>query len=178
MKILKTVLIVIVAIVALIFIMAAFVKSDYKVVREVTINAPKTEVFDYVKYLKNQDNYSVWATMDPNMEKTFSGTDGTVGFISAWESENDSVGKGEQEIIGIDPGNKIDYELRFFEPFEQTDYAYITTEAIGNKATLVKWGFYGKMKYPMNMMLLFMNMDEMLGPDLEEGLQNLKSNLE
>jgi uncharacterized protein YndB with AHSA1/START domain len=178
MKILKTILIVIVAIVALFLVVAAFAKSDYKVVREVTINAPKAEVFDYVKYLKNQDYYSVWATMDPAMEKTYSGTDGTVGFVSAWDSDNKDVGKGEQEIIAIDPGNQIDYELRFIEPFEQTDFAYISTEAIGNNATLVKWGFFGKMKYPMNMMLLFMDMDEMLGPDLEKGLQTLKGNLE
>jgi uncharacterized protein YndB with AHSA1/START domain len=178
MKILKTILIVIVAIVALVLIVAAVADSEYKVVREVTIDVPRAEVFDYVKYLKNQDYYSVWATMDANMEKTYTGTDGTVGFVSAWDSDNKDVGKGEQEIIGIDPGSRIDYELRFYEPFEQTDYAYMTTEAIGSDATLVKWGFSGKMKYPMNLMLLFMDMDEMLGPDLELGLLNLKTNLE
>ncbi len=178
MKILKTILIVIVAIVAVFLLVAAFVGSEYKVVREVTINAPKAEVYNYVKFLKNQDNYSTWAQMDPNMKKTFTGTDGTVGFVSAWDSDHEEVGKGEQEIIAIDPGNKIDYEIRFYEPFEQTDYAYMTTEAAGNNSTVVKWGFFGKMKYPMNMMLLFMDMDEMLGPDLEKGLQNLKSNLE
>lgn len=54
----------------------------------------------------------------------------------------------------------------------------MSTEAIGNQATLVKWGFYGEMKYPMNLMLLFMDMDEMLGPDLEQGLNSLKGILE
>jgi hypothetical protein len=34
------------------------------------------------------------------------------------------------------------------------------------------------MKYPMNIMLLFMNMDEMLGKDLETGLVNLKAVME
>ncbi len=178
MKILKTILIIVVAFVAIVLLVAAFTNSEYKVVREVTINAPKAEVFDYVKHLKNQDYYSAWATMDPNMEKTYTGTDGSVGFVSAWDSDDKDVGKGEQEIIAIDPGNRIDYELRFLEPFEQTDYAYMTTEAAGNNSTVVEWGFFGKMKYPMNLMLLFMDMDEMLGPDLEKGLQSLKGNLE
>jgi hypothetical protein len=34
------------------------------------------------------------------------------------------------------------------------------------------------MKYPMNLMLLFMNMEKMVGGDLDKGLQNLKSVLE
>jgi hypothetical protein len=42
----------------------------------------------------------------------------------------------------------------------------------------VLWGFKGKMPYPMNLMLLCMNMDKMLGKDLGTGLQNLKSTLE
>jgi hypothetical protein len=42
----------------------------------------------------------------------------------------------------------------------------------------VKWGFFGKIKYPMNFMLLLMDMDAMLGKDLEGGLTNLKKLLE
>jgi hypothetical protein len=34
------------------------------------------------------------------------------------------------------------------------------------------------MKYPMNLMLLFFNMDEMLGKDLNTGLTDLKTILE
>jgi hypothetical protein len=34
------------------------------------------------------------------------------------------------------------------------------------------------MPYPMNIMLPFMNMEEMLGGDLENGLKNLKNILE
>jgi len=34
------------------------------------------------------------------------------------------------------------------------------------------------MNYPMNVMLVFMDMEEMIGGDLEKGLSKLKSNLE
>jgi len=59
-----------------------------------------------------------------------------------------------------------------------TDYGYFVTEALSANQTIVKWGFNGKMPYPMNVMMLFMNMDEMLGKDLQASLINLKSNLE
>lgn len=178
MKVLKYVFGVIFAIIILILIVAAFSPSEYAVEREVIIYRPVTEVFDYVKYLKNQDDFSKWADMDPNMKKKYSGIDGTVGFISAWESDNEEVGKGEQEIMKIEINKRIDYELRFMEPFEATDEAYIITTAINSIQTNVKWGFKGSMNYPMNLMLLMMDMEEMLGNDLQTGLDNLKYVLE
>jgi hypothetical protein len=178
MKILKIILFSIIGIIALVLIVALFVEKDYAVVRQVVINKSKTEVFEFTKYLKNQNQYSVWASADPNMKKDFRGTDGEVGFVSAWDSEKKDVGKGEQEIMKIVDGERIDYELRFIEPFEAKDLAYMTFEATGDSTTLVKWGFNGHMNYPMNMTLLFMDFDAMLGKDLEEGLQNLKVLLE
>jgi uncharacterized protein YndB with AHSA1/START domain len=178
MKILKTILIAVGILIAIPLIVSLFVKKDYEVEREITIDKPKEEVFDYVKLLKNQDNYSKWATMDPDMKKTYSGTDGTVGFVSAWDSDNKDVGKGEQEIKKITEGERIDFELRFFEPFESTEPAYMTTESISENQTKVKWGFNGHMDYPMNIMMLFMDFETMIGDDLDTGLKNLKSVLE
>jgi len=164
--------------VAFYLIVALFVKKDYAVVRQVEINKPKTEVFEFAKYLKNQNQYSVWATADPNMKKEFRGTDGEVGFVSAWDSEVKDVGKGEQEILKIVASDRIDYALRFIKPFESKEQAYMALESIGDSVTLVKWGFDGHMNYPMNMMLLFMDFDAMLGKDLQAGLLNLKVLLE
>ena len=178
MRALKIILIGLASIIAVVLVAAIFVDGNYAVEREVTINRSKSEVFDYLKYLRNQDEFSKWASMDPNMKKEFRGTDGTVGFVSAWDSESDEVGKGEQEIIAIEEGERIDYELRFLEPFESTDQAYMITKSAGMNQTTVKWGINGKMTYPMNLMLLFMDMEEMLGADLSEGLNNLKVKLE
>ena len=146
--------------IAIPLVMALFVQKDYSVEREITINKPKQEVFDYVKYLKNQYNYSKWATMDPEIKKPVGGTDGTVGFVSAWESENGDVGTGEQEIIKITEGERIDFELHFVKPFEATEPAYMTTESISENQTRVKWGFSGHMNYPMNLMMLFMDFEK------------------
>lgn len=54
----------------------------------------------------------------------------------------------------------------------------MATESSGAAETLVKWGISSSMKYPANIMLLFMNMEKMIGNDLETGLSNLKTILE
>jgi uncharacterized protein YndB with AHSA1/START domain len=175
MKILKKVLTGIAIIIAIPLIVALFVKKEYVVEREVTINKPKEQVFDYVKHLKNQDNYSKWVRMDPNMKKDFRGTDGTVGFVYAWEG-NDEAGKGEQEIKNIKEGERVDVEIRFKKPMEGVATAPIITQAIAPNQTKVTWGMAGKSPYPLNFMNLFM--DGMLGKDIEASLVSLKGILE
>lgn len=178
MKIFIVILAVILSILALLLIIGIFLKKEYVVTREVIVNKPKTTVFKYIKLLKNQNEYSVWASMDPNMKKEFKGTDGTAGFVSAWESQEKNVGKGEQEILKVVDGERVDYEIRFIKPFESTSYASMSAFSVTENQTKVQWVFNGKMKYPMNLMLLFMNMEKMIGNDLEKGLQNLKALLE
>jgi hypothetical protein len=178
MKILFIILIAVLSLVALLLAVGLFMKKEYHVVREIVINKPKQSVFEYIKLLKNQNKYSLWASLDANMKTEFRGTDGTPGFVSAWDSQEKNVGKGEQEILTVTDGEKVDYEIRFFKPFESTSYATMSTVSVGENQTKVSWAFTGKMKYPMNLMLLFMNMEKMIGSDLEKGLKNLKVLLE
>ncbi len=171
------VLYIILGIVAAILIAGLFIPKGMKATREIVINKPNAEVFNYIKHLKNQDNYSKWGSMDPNMKKEYKGTDATPGFVSAWEG-NKKVGQGEQEIISIEEGRKLNTELRFIKPFKSVAQSSMTTEAITENSTKVSWGFEGSMNYPMNAMKLFMNMEKAIGNDFSLGLNNLKSLLE
>jgi hypothetical protein len=175
---LKKIILAVVILAAIPLVVALFVKQDYTVRTEVIIQQPELVVFDYIRFLTNQDNFSVWASLDPNMQKTYKGVDGTVGFISAWHSDNPDVGSGEQEIKAIVEAERIDYELRFFEPFAAVSPAYMQTEAITDQQTRVTWGFAGHMSYPMNLMLLVMDVEAMVAADLQQGLENLKLILE
>jgi uncharacterized protein YndB with AHSA1/START domain len=178
MEILIIIVIALISIIGLLLIVGIFIKKDFSIVKEVVVNKPKATVFDYIKLLRNQNNFSVWGKMDPKMKKEFIGTDGAEGFVSAWDSENKSVGIGEQEILKVTEGERVDYELRFIKPFEATNYASLSTQTVFEDKTKVQWEFSGKMKYPMNLMLLFMDMETKLGDDLGKGLQNLKNLLE
>jgi hypothetical protein len=172
------ILVVLLIIIAIPLVLAIFTKKEYHIEKRVTINRPKKTVFEYIRMLKNQDNFSVWAGMDPKMKKYFSGTDGNPGFVSGWESTNKKVGKGEQEIKKVTDGERIDYEIRFIEPFAGIAQASMRTDSVSQNETRVTWQFDSRMKYPLNIMLLFMNMDKMVGNDLAKGLVNLKQVLE
>lgn len=171
------VLYIITGIIALVLLLGLVISKDLEATRDIIINKPCAEVFNYIKYLKNQDNFSKWASMDPGMKKEFRGTDAAPGFVSAWDG-NKKVGKGEQEIKSIEDGKKIDFEIRFEKPFKSVAQATMTTTAAGDNATKVSWGFKSQMTYPMNVMKLFMNMNNAIGNDFSTGLNNLKTLLE
>ena len=170
------VLYIILGIIAALLIAGLFVPKGMTATRDIVINKPQDEVFNFIKYLKNQQQFSKWATMDPNIKNEFSGTDGMPGFIHSWEG-NKKVGKGAQEILAVSPG-RIDTELRFEKPFKSVAKSFMTAEATGDNATKVSWGFVGSMNYPMNVMKLFMNMEKAIGNDFSTGLNNLKTVME
>lgn len=175
MNILKRILYAIGALIALILIVAAIMPKDLNLESEVIIAKPKQVVFDYVKLLDNQKYYSKWVMQDPNVKMTMTGTDGTVGAISAWESEVEDVGIGAQEIKTIIDGERIEYELRFKKPFEATDSAYTILEAIDSTHTKVINGFKSKMPYPFNLMRPMVS--KMLTADMATNMKNLNEQL-
>jgi len=172
------IVIIILIIIAIPLVLASFLSEDYAIERDIVINRPRQEVFDYVKYLKNAGTYNKWVMTDPNLRKTFSGVDGTTGFVYGWDSDDKNVGQGEQEIKSIREGQRIDYELRFVKPFKGLSYAHIVTEPAAGDQTNVKWVFNGKRNYPMRIFHLLFNLKKVLGRDLQTSLGNLKTVLE
>jgi len=167
---------IILGIIALIVVLALLAPKNYDVSRSIEISKPKAEVFDNIKYLKKQQEWSPWAIKDPNMDLTFTGVDGEIGATSHW-SGNKDVGEGEQEITRIVEGKRIEQDLRFFKPYKSQSDCYMNLDALDGNKSKVTWGFSGKNKFPMSIMMLFMSMDKMVGKDFEQGLQNLKDNL-
>ncbi|HRB79300.1 MAG TPA: hypothetical protein PKY86_03745 [Niabella sp.] len=77
MKFLKRLFFVLGFLVLILLVVALFVSKDMKANREIVINKPKAEVFNFIKMLKNQNSFSKWGKMDPNMKIEYRGTDGT-----------------------------------------------------------------------------------------------------
>jgi uncharacterized protein YndB with AHSA1/START domain len=155
---------------------AAIMPKTLTISAEVIIEKPSTEVFNFVKLIRNQEQYSVWVMADPDIKITYSGTDGTVGFISSWTSENKNVGVGAQEIKAIKEGERYDVELRFEKPFKATNQAYTTTTPVGENRTKVTTVFMGSNPFPMNLMIPMVK--GMLLKDMNKNFANLKAVLE
>jgi hypothetical protein len=171
-----TILIIIGVIVFLAVFLYRIAPKSYHVYRTVEIDQPTARVWKHIKYLKKQQEWSPWAKKDPNMKQKIIGTDGKVGAISYWNG-NKEVGEGEQEIINIVDGKRMEQDLRFLKPYKSRSDCYIDLEEINPNKSKVTWGFKGKNKFPMSIMMLFMSMDKMVGKDFEQGLQNLNNNL-
>jgi uncharacterized protein YndB with AHSA1/START domain len=173
MKILKTLLFVVLGILVVALIAAGVLPKKMNLESEIIINKPISEVYEFVKIIENQKYYSKWVMLDPNVKVSYVGTDGTVGAYSSWESEMDEVGIGQQEIISMEENKRIDYELRFKVPFEATDTAFTTFEAIDSSHTKVTNGFRSKMPFPMNLMMPIV--EKMLKKDIDGNMRRLDS---
>lgn len=173
MKILKTILFVVLGVVVVALIAAGVLPKKMNLESEIIINKPISEVYEFVKIIENQKYYSKWVMLDPNVKVSYMGNDGTVGAYSSWESDMDEVGIGQQEIISMEENKRIDYELRFKVPFEATDTAFTTFEAIDSSHTKVTNGFRSKMPFPMNLMMPLV--EKMLKEDIDGNMRRLDS---
>ena len=168
---------ILIGIILVLIILGFVAPKDYEVSRSIVIDKDLKEVFQFVKLIKNQDQWSPWKKKDPNMIQSFIGTDGEVGFVAKWKG-NKAVGEGEQEIITIVENEYIDAQLRFYKPWKSESIGHILVDRVDETQTIVTWGFSGINKFPMSIFMLFMNMDKMMGKDFEEGLAKLKKVLE
>jgi len=175
MNILITIFIVLAGIILLILLIALISKKGYNLQREIIINAPLQKVFDYLKHFKNWDSFNKRATADAEKYTEYKGTDGTVGFIIAWDG-NKKVGKGEKEIMKIEEGKKVETEIRFIKPFALTGYTTMNTEPVSASQTKVIFRNASTLKYPLNFLLLIV--EKGIAKDMDESLSLLKNILE
>ncbi len=170
------ILYIILAVVAVVLLAAAVMPKTIDISAQIVIDRPVNEVFNFVKLLKNQEKYSVWVMADPNIRIDYKGTDGTIGFISSWSSDDKNVGVGAQEIKAIREGERYDVELRFEKPFKATNQAFTTTTALDAGRTNVTTTFKGSNPFPMNLMIPMIK--SMLLKDMNKNMVNLKNVLE
>lgn len=173
MKTLKLIGIGIASLIALLLIVALFVPKEFTFEKTITVNAPIDTVWNYTSSLSGLDKWSPWNDHDPNMKKEMTGIDGTVGAMQSWISDVKEVGVGSQTIANIVKPSLFETKLEFEKPRESHGSAYIKLVSDG-PSTKVTWGMKGKMPYPMNAMILFMNMGKMMGKDWDNGLDKLK----
>lgn len=164
------------AFLVLLLFLHLLIGKEIVVEKSITINQPVLLVYDYLRFVKNQDEFSVWNMKDPNMKKEHTGTDGEIGFIYKWDSANKNVGSGEQEILRLENCREIQYALRFQRPMKNESNSIFKFISISPDQTNVQWGFYGKSTFPMSLMKsVFI---KMLGNDITASLKNLKTKLE
>jgi len=173
MKLLKILGFAILSIVIIFLGLGLIAPKDYFVERSIMIDAPIDVVFEQVKYWENWSAWSPWAEHDSTMTVTVEGVDGTVGSKYVWVGDEEITGTGEMTNTGITDNKVINYHLHFLKPWESESEGYLKVQEVDGK-TRAMWGFYGDMKFPWNVFLLFQSMEKMMAPDFDRGLVLLK----
>jgi uncharacterized protein YndB with AHSA1/START domain len=169
----KTILLVVILLVAAVLIFAATRPDTFRVQRSASIKAPPEKIFPLISEFDRWGAWSPYEKRDPAMKRTRSGPASGKGAVYGWEG-NSQVGAGRMEITDTAPPSRVVIQLDFLKPFEAHNTAEFTLEPKGD-ATNVTWAMYGPANYVSKVMGVFMNMDSMIGKDFETGLANLKS---
>lgn len=110
----------IIAVALVAFIGFGFYKAkglqSIEIVKSVAIKAPKQEVFDLVKYLKNFPKWSPFLAQDPTQQYEVKGNDGSVGAQYHWNG-NKGEDLGYQEIVKIDELRYVGMKCDIQKPF-------------------------------------------------------------
>ena len=147
--------------------------GEFSIERSITVATPAAVPFGLVNDLHAWERWSPWEKRDPDMTRVYEGSEAGEGARYSW-SGNDDVGKGRMTIVSSRPTESVDIELEFIEPFaatNQTEFRF--TEADGS--TTVTWRMKGTNDFFGKAFSLFMNMDELVGADFEQGLASLKA---
>lgn len=172
MKIMKILLGIIGVILLAYMALGVFGKKNYKVEREILIQAPKEAIWKHISNYNNWGAWSPWVNKDSNAVYTFSEEQGGVGAAQSWEG-NEEVGKGSMETTKTEGNDLLEYKLQFIEPWEMQSYGGFTLETV-DEGTKVTWTDQGNIPFMQRAFMIFMDMDKMIGPDFELGLQKLK----
>jgi len=166
-----------VAVVLVVFLVVAATRpSAYRVERQLDIAAPADRLFGILNDLRQFAGVLVLFgspfASDAGMQKTVEGPASGVGQSYAWSGKD--AGKGAMTIEESVPGQKVGIKLHFVKPMESTAHCALTL-AGAPAGSLVTWSMEGNHNFIGKAIGLFMNMDKMLGRDIEMGLARLKT---
>src|SRR4051794_24983255 len=146
--------------------------SAYHVERKLAVAAPADLLFGVLNDLHQFSGVLVlfgspWDKLDPNMQKTFEGPPAGVGQSYAWSGKK--VGKGKMTIEESIPGRKVGMKLKFVAPMASTSTCALSLAGTPT-GSFVTWSMDGNHNFLGKAFGMFLNMDNMLGNDIEKGL--------
>ena len=169
MKILKYLLLLVLLIVIGGLIYVSTQSNDYDVKRNKLIKAPASVIFNNVNEFKNWQTWGPWMEEDPTILASYPNQTSGVGASYTWTSKD---GPGKMETIALEEHQSLTQKITFGD-YEPTDVYWVFDKT--NKGTNVTWGMKAE-KTPFMFKIfaaLSGGMENMLGPMLEKGLNNL-----
>ncbi len=174
MKILKIAGAVLLAAVVIYFIACLFGPKEFKTSRSTTIHAPANVVFTNLSDYRNWEKWSPWRKYDTLCKYEYSQNQGQADAFVKWDG-NKNAGQGEMRTIEIAQDKSLAYIIHFIKPMESQAKGAFTLDDAGNGETKVTWAFESQFGFLSRALMLFYDMEKMIGNDYENGLANLKA---
>lgn len=175
MKIVQGIIAAVAGLIVLFVVIGLLLPREATAERSTVIDAPPEAVFLVVNDISRFNEWSPWADVDPTARYDFSGPASGVGARMEWTSDEPSAGTGAMEITESVPHERV-RKLLDFGDMGQATTEYRLEPADGG--TRITWSIhtdFGNNPVARWYGLFF---DAMIGPDYEEGLENLKNLVE
>ncbi|MCX6180874.1 MAG: SRPBCC family protein [Bacteroidetes bacterium] len=174
-KALKIIGILLGVIVLAVVVIGLIAPKEGLVERSISINAPVEMVKAEVSSFKSFTVWNPFDDQDSAVKQSMEGTDGTVGSKFIWDGP--VTGTGHQTISAI-TDSMVSIDLVFTKPFESESKVYYKYAANGD-STKLTWGYTSHYGFVQSIvMMLFVDMDKMLGGEYEKGLASVKTIIE
>jgi effector-binding domain-containing protein len=173
MKFLKWILYVVLGILALIFVIAAFLPGKKVLSTSIVINTFPRPIYGIVNNLKSSEQWSPFREADPKMISEFSGPESGVGAKQIWKSK--ANGDGSQTIIESVFEKKVVLSLDL--GYGGKDSTLFILERVP-EGTKVTWETrISKANYPFGR-VMWLLVEGMMNKTFNHGLENLKKVVE
>lgn len=169
--------------ITVIVILASRRPDEFRVSRNLHIQAPPDEIYPLIADLHAWARWSPYEKKDPDMIRRIGGAPEGIGATYEWEGDK-TVGAGRMEIVDVvEPSEggpaKIAIKLDMRKPFEGHNLVEFAIVPIrlpnGANGSSVTWAMRCKASFASKVMSLLFDMDKMVGGDFAAGLASLKS---
>lgn len=159
--------------IAILFLVTKNRPDSYSLERKIDIPTTTETIYPLMVNLKAWEKWSPWEDVDPNLSRTYEAPDSGVGAVYMWQG-NQKAGAGRMEITEAIENESVAIRIDFLKPMKATNHTELKMVPLGSQ-TQVVWTMTGETNTVSKMMSVFMDMEKMIGPDLERGLENLKT---
>lgn len=170
MKVLKRILLILVAIIVLLVIVSFFLPSSYSITRTTVMKAAPEAVFDQFNDFNNWRQWNTFDDMYKEIQYTTSDPSSGVGAKQSWVANKNE--KGEMTIVKSDPPKAMEFTIAF-EGFDDPMYGYVNFEAVP-EGTKVTWTDKGNMGNNPLYKYMGLFMDNMMGSNMEKSFENIR----
>jgi effector-binding domain-containing protein len=171
MKVLKKILITLVAIVVILVVIGFVLPKTRHVERSVVIDAPPCVVFAQVNGFRHFNDWSPFVAVNPDAKYDFDGPDFGIGSKMTWTVTDPKPETGSQTIVASTPYERVDVELDLgSQGVSQVAYLLLPEDG----GTRLTWAF--DTDFGLNIIGRYFGLilDRQLGPLYAQGLANLK----